>query len=413
MLDFSFSNWWDTNLLDEAVRTHMMWGTSIPRDPSKKDVRGLPAMAEPGFHDQDRKAIIKHHPDVEKQLDQVTQRIGINWLILYLEPRMGGVNQETPSLSGPQEIPPELQGKNVRSWQWFNSTPGFKARAKADWTKYADYSHNVAADKLWELIREEPGVSGSNTVVYIKPTSRVDPMGKWQQMHNIGHAIWDNAKRSGGGRIRNQFVKVIRDAIRDLQQRHYDPETGKPVSTGDIIVMLGRLLDVVSFMRAAASTDPKELDSDKGRVIETAFNSFAEAMYDLIALYFNNGGKINLYPRGQYTSHARQEYPSRVDQIPMPPALAAKQGPQYTTSLGAPPTTMQPANWEAGQRPARGWAKFQTHPWVLEKMASDREAWGKIGEQLTALVDEAIKSCVWDNISGPIYATTGYITTKP
>ena len=86
---------------------------------------------------------------------------------------------------------------------------------------------------------DEKGVDPSNTVVYIKPTSRVHGLDEWQQMHNIGHSIWDYAKKNNS-RIQAEFVKTLKNGIQELQQRFYEPEMRSGPNAAEITIMLGR-----------------------------------------------------------------------------------------------------------------------------------------------------------------------------
>ena len=109
-------------------------------------------MDEPGFCDQDVKMIEKYYKQVEAKLDKVTQRIGVNWIITYLPPEKGA--QETPSLAGPKDVPPEAAaakfsgGRGPANFKWWNSLAGYKARSGENWGQYRRFARRTAGDKL-------------------------------------------------------------------------------------------------------------------------------------------------------------------------------------------------------------------------------------------------------------------------
>src|SRR5262249_8209794 len=144
----------------------------------------------------------------------------------------------------------------------------------------------------------------TNTIVYIKPTSRVHTLKSWQQAHNIGHAVWGYAKEKGS-RIYADFNKALRKIVYDMQQKADEKTGGEKEAmpnARESTLMLGRVLGTgASFRRMfSAGVDDKggnEFDKPSFRV-NTALNSYDEAMFDLIAVFLNSGGKIPIKTGG-------------------------------------------------------------------------------------------------------------------
>ncbi len=327
----------------EAAQTHTLWGQeNIPNVPGVKDVIGVPKMAAPGFRRQDKASIEEGKDEVEKWLDEATGRINVHWHIVYLEPK--GF-PKTPSQ---------------------NSIRQMKQVAGQSWKDYSHHATMVSNNILSKGVVNNQPSSPGNTIVYIKPTSRVHGLSKWQQIHNIGHAVWGNAKKHLA-----KFITLIRQAIHKIQQQVHDPQ-GKMPTWAEMVVVLARLVDLKSFHRIF-SVGPGDLDVPKIRV-NTALNSIAEAMFELVALYLKNKGRINLRPRCE---------------------------------VGGAPD--RKCKLQPNQEIVR---KFGVRPWVWEAM-EDESVWINFSAELSSVVDEAIRDCVWAKVGGPIYATKDYITTEP
>lgn len=336
----NFNEW--LKLKEMAVKTATSFGEPIP-NLSTRDNAGLKHMSRPGFRDVDRNFIHRDSPEVERKLTKATEKYGIHWVIGYLEPE-----------KGLQEDQPE------------------------DWKKYASYAREEGEKLLQQFSAEyQPSMSiipmqppnPGNTIVYIKPTSRVHSLTPHEQVHNIGHALW----------LRNpdQMAKAkqeIIQAVKILQQSAYeaDPQS-EPPSEAEATIVLARLIDLLSYQRTLV-LNPGDL-SNSIKVAMTAFNSFDEVIFDLIPAFINAGGQINLYPRG--------------------PGKIAK----FDRNQAIPP------NQEVIQQKG-------VRPWVWEKMAADKKAWSEISKILTSLVVECLHASTWAKKGGPIYPYQK-LTTKP
>lgn len=359
--NFDFSQW-----LDEAVRTRMMFpyeepetGKPVtPQQAGYKDAAGFPVMDKPGFRRSDMSLIRRWAPEVEQQLDKATANLGVHWVLLYLPPK-----PDMPTIDKPgQPIPSARQAREMGG---------------AGWKMYEPYSHGVAKQELWDFVKtqEQPPPSPNNTIVYVKPTSRVHALSKWQLEHNIGHAVWGYARMSNGGHLKAKFVKTLRQIIYDLQQKAYD--AGGPLPNAkEITIVLARVLKQGAAFRRCFQAKAGDLDKPQFRV-NTAFNSFDEAMFDLVASYINAGGRIPVDLSGVIQSDSGES--PRSGELPPHPEIERK---------------------------------FQPRSWVWQKLASDQSAWQEASNKLSAIVGEAIQACVWAKIGGPVYATSGYITTS-
>jgi hypothetical protein len=341
----------------EAVQTHTLWSPDkIGNVPGQKDVVGFPKMAAPGFRDIDKNQILKEKDEVERYLDQATSRLGVNWHIIYLEPTG---YPETPSAPSQRQM---------------------KQAAGQDWERYAAFAHQTGQEIMGKGFQQQsenpnqPPANPQNTIVYVKPTSRVHTLGRWQQLHNIGHAIWGHAREHLA-----KFIAMLRKTIFEVQQQIHDPDVSnpemetKPPTWSEIVVVLARLLDLKSFQRVF-NVKAGQMDDPKVRA-NTALNNIMEAMFEFIATYLRNKGKLYLRPRGEVAGNA----PDRIGE-------------------------MEP-NAEVVR-------KFGVRPWVWKAMESGA-VWQTLNDGLTKIIDEAILDCVWAKVGGPIYATQGYITTEP
>lgn len=324
----NFKDW-----LEMAVKTASRFGEPIPNLQTRDDA-GMKHMSRPGFRLQDRTLIARDSPAVEKKLTKATEKYGIHWVIGYLEPS-----------SDMKEDDPE-------SWQRYST------QARRDGENLLqqfsqEYSPNMSVTSI-----EPP--NPQNTIVYIKPTSRVHGLTTHEQIHNIGHALW----------LRNpeQFAeakKQVENAVRILQQSAYeaDPKSPPP-SEAEMTIILARLVDLISYQRALV-LNPGDL-SNSVKTALTSFQNFDEVIFELIPAFINAGGKINLYPRG----------PGKIANFDRNAAI--------------------PPNQEViNQRGVR--------PWVWAKMASDQAAWAKVSQILTNIIIECLHASTWAKKNGPIY----------
>ncbi len=333
----------------EAVQTHKVWDDEhIPNTPAK-DILGIPKLKEPGFRKSDKILIDKHTKTVESYLDNATGRLGVHWVIMYLEPPRGV--KETPTAGSVRQM---------------------KQAGQAEWKPYHQYAMLKADQQIRDFGSQGvlPPPNPQNTIVYVKPTSRVQGMSDWQSIHNIGHAIWGRARKGLA-----KFVKMLRQLIFDMQQKHHD-SSGKKAQWAEMVVCLARLLDIKSYQRLFALC-AGDLDDPKCR-INTALNSFMEAMFELVAVYLKNKGTLPLRPRGPV-----RDVPDR--------------------RTGLDPSA------EHGIEINR---KFGVRDWVWKDLVLTADEWQTASQGLTTIIDEAIRDCVYAK-AGPIYATEGYFTTEP
>ncbi len=350
-MELNFRQWM------EAVQTHTFWNQDdIKSQPGEKDALGLPRMARPGYRKQDKLLITKESKAVEEMVDAATRHLGVHWLVLYIEPEEG--TPETPSA---------------------NSIRQMYQAGKPGWNQYQQYAQGKASDVLQSFTQQQvlPPPSPDNTIVYIKPTSRVHGLSQWQQMHNMGHALWGANKAHLA-----EFVNMLRDTVYQLQQVKVQQqgEAGTKPNWAEMVVFLSRLVNLKSFQRIY-SLEAGQLDQPKYRA-NTALNSIMEAMFELIAAYLRNGGKIPLKPRGEVGQERGQM------------AVPDRQG-----DIEPNPEVMR---------------KFpNVRPWAWRAMPQDSgQMWEIAANGLKAIVEKAIKNCVY-SVAGPIYATKGYITTQP
>jgi hypothetical protein len=325
-----------------AVKTATRFGKSIP-NLNDRDSAGLKHMSRPGFRDQDRNLIHRDSPDVERKLTKATEKYGIHWVIGYLEP------DEDADENDPLD------------WEKYSS------QAIKDGEELLN-QFGQDYDSSQSIVPIEPP-NPENTIVYIKPTSRVHSLTPHEQIHNIGHALW----------LRNpeQMMRAKQEltkAVQILQQSAHeaDPQSPPP-SEAEVTVILARLIDLLSYQRALV-LNPGDLSSTVKTAL-TAFQSFDEVIFDLIPAFVNAGGQLNLYPRG----------PGKIAKFDRTEAI--------------------PPNQEVIQQ--RG-----VRPWVWAKMASDRQAWSKVSKIITDIIIECLHASTWSNKGGPIYPYKK-LTTKP
>lgn len=338
----SFAEWLRQEM---AVQTHPFWSDDKIGNKPERDGLGIPKLQRPGFRPSDKVMITRDCKEVEQWVDAATSKLGVHWLVCYIEPDKG--IPETPSAASVRQM---------------------KIDAKPAWAKYTAQAQDKAQQVLQTFSKEEvlPPPDAGNTIVYVKSTSRVHGLSKWQCIHNMGHAIWNHNPSNKGA-----FVRELRDAIFRLQQQAYDPDGKKP-TWSEMVIVLARLLDLKSFQRVF-SVKAGDLDTSKVRA-NTALNSIMEAMFELVAVYLKNKGRIPLRPRGE--------------------------------AAGVPDRT---GEMEPNAEVVR---KFGVRPWVWKALASDASAWAGVAEVLNRIVEQAILNSVYAK-AGPIYATQGYITTEP
>lgn len=336
----AFRSWLNKN--EMAVKTTTSFGNSIPNLDSR-DNAGMKHMSRPGFRDTDRKLIHRDSPEVERKLTQATEKYGIHWVIGYLEPK------EDADENNPDH-----------------------------WVQYAKQAKQYGQQMLQQFSQEykasqsvvpiEPP-NPENTIVYIKPTSRVHSLTPHEQVHNIGHALW----LRNPSQMRRAKQELIQ-AVHVLQQSAYqaDPQSPPP-SESEVTIILARLIDLFSYQRTLV-LNPGDLSSSVKTAL-TAFNSFDEVIFDLIPAFVNAGGQINLYPRGS----------GKIAKFDRTAAI--------------------PANQEVVQQKG-------VRPWVWEKMAADRNAWTEVSKIITGIVIECLHASTWAKKGGPIYPYQK-LTTKP
>lgn len=336
----SFHEWMLQNEL--AATTSYRFGEPIANLDTKDDA-GLKHMARPGFRETDRNLIVRDSPIVERKLTKACEKYGIHWVVGYLEPS-ADMKEDDPK----------------------------------DWARY-DRQARAEGEELLSQMNKKFDSSATtvpinpphpeNTIVYIKPTSRVHSLTPHEQIHNMGHALW----------LRNpeqlqKAKEVLADAVRRLQQSAYEADPGAtPPTEAEITVIMARLIDLISVQKVLILR-PGDLDNPAKTAL-TAFNAYDELIFDLIPAFMNAGGQLNLYPRGVGKVYEKD----RTAAIEPNPEVVAKK---------------------------------QVRPWVWEKMASDRQAWAEVSKMMTNIVVECLRNSVWAKQGGPIYPYQK-LTTKP
>lgn len=248
-----FKDW-----LNEMATRHVIdLGDNITTSGERDEV-GFPRMTRPGFRLQDKKFIIRDSPTVEAKLNAACEQFGIHWLIGYIAPQ-----------EGLKELDPD------------------------DWQQYRQSTDIRMGQELKRWGQEEekavvPPPSPNNTIVYVKPTSRVHTVNAHQQIHNIGHAIWLRNKPQ------MEQAKETLKHLAKLQQQAHEPEGSDPTEA-EITIIMARVLGLQMLTRTLTM---KSGDLDKpAKVAMTGFNAFDEVIFDLFPAFINAKGKLNLYPR--------------------------------------------------------------------------------------------------------------------
>lgn len=304
---------------------------------------------------------------VEYYLNRATERQGIHWVLLWQDTGYegGGVTRTNP-LSPDQES--DIYHK--RNQEFGQSMVGPISPLQSLYRQYPkDYQDQVAPP------------SPDNTVVVAKATSRVHPLSLHFIIHNIGHAIWDNAERRGLSH-KKDFRKAIEDAIVTLQRSHYDNTNTEPPSPNEIIVMLTRLLD---HQALAKQFKFKPDDVATGKVLNTFINGINEMMYDLVGIYLLNQGKIPLRPRGEMYGKDRQGNPDQSKVV----------APDRRGQMERIPAFDHPA---AVESPTGG----KVSDWAYAPIKADDAAWQEAGQKLADIVLAAIKEGTWSKVGGPL-----------
>lgn len=327
-------------IAEMAAKTYTKWGNKAIDQRVDKDAIGIPKLARPGFRTKDKQQIENNNTQVENWLNNATESHNIHWVVGYLEP-----------------------SENM-------------AHGEQDWPAYAAMGQEFGQQSMTDFHSGEnattPPPDPSNTIVYIKPTSRVHTLTPWQQIHNIGHAVWQHCVPH-----RQAFEQALIGMVDRLQKSIYNQDGVQPTKQ-EVVVTLARLLDVQSFQRIFGLQK-----GDLGilhKNINTAIGSFDEAMYELIAVFLRNKGHVPLRSRG--------EVPHGPGKVATPDRRGKMEPNQELNSLGV-------------------------RQWVWEAMASNDEAWQAAALELDKIIVAALRNCVWASAGSPIYATVGTISTEP
>lgn len=352
----SFKNWYSESELGEmAVSTSWKFGPSIANMQGRDDA-GLKLMSRPGFRDSDRAKIggtggfegqrysnMQSLEDpVAKKLTKATEKYGLHWVIDYFEP---DVNAKEDDPASWQAYKTKADARGLRNLQNF-------AR---------DYQPHMSHQPM---VPPNP----QNTIVYIKPTSRVHTLTSHEQIHNIGHAIWLRNPE-----LMSQAKQELQKAVQVLQQAAYEVAPEHPPTEAEITVVLARLLDLLSYQRSLV-LNPGDLSSGPKRAM-TSFQNFDEVIFELFPAFINSGGQLNLRPRG-VGSIARFD---RRDAIP--------------------------PNQEVIDQ-------MKVRAWVWNKLAADDEAWAAVSQIMTGIIVKALRASTWAMKNGPIVPYQK-LTTKP
>lgn len=317
----TFKNWFN----EMATRHVFDLGDEIPNT-GERDEIGLPRMARPGFRKIDKQLIIRDSAIVEKKLNAATEQYGIHWLIGY--------------------IAPSADMKELDS----------------DWQRYKNVVEPKMSQELnnWAMENQAtiPPPNPNNTIVYVKPTSRVHNINAHQQVHNIGHAIWGN----NPSHI-NQAKEILKQLVQIQQNAHGD-NTSEPTEA-EITVMLGRILGLQMLARTLV-VKPGDLDKPS-KVAMTGFNGFDEVIFDLFTAFVNAKGKLKLYPRESCNIapfDKRQAIPPNDEVI-------QKKG-------------------------VRSWVWAELSPNICMQMSN-------YSAQITKVIVDALNNSVWTKKGAPIY----------
>lgn len=350
----SFKNWYAQKELDEmAASTAWKFGPPVANTDGR-DEAGLKLMSRPGFRDADRIKIAgqsapgqgqrfgQENDPVAAKLTKATEKYGLHWIVDYFEPPVG------------------LKEDDPEDWQSYKRQAD--ARGIINLQNFAKNYHPGMSNQ--PMI--PPNIQ--NTIVYIKPTSRVHTLSPHEQIHNIGHALW----------LRNpelmaQAKQELRKAVQVLQQAAYEKTPDNPPTEAEITVVLARLLDLLSYQRSLV-LNPGDLSSGPKRAL-TSFQNFDEVIFELFPAFINAGGQLNLKPRG-------------IGKIA-----------KFDRREAIPP------NQEVIDQ-------MKVRAWVWNKLAADEAAWAKVSQIMTGIIVTALKASTWAKKNGPIVPYQK-LTTKP
>jgi len=329
----TFKDWFN----EMATRHVFDMGDKDIANTGERDEIGLPKMSQPGFRKMDKQLIIRDSPTVEAKLNAATEQFGIHWLIGYIAP-----------------------------------APGLKELDPDDWQKYRTSTDSRMGKELqqWGVEAQNtviPPPSPNNTIVYVKPTSRVHNVNSHQQIHNMGHAIWLRNKPQ-----MEQAKETLKELARIQQLSHGDKE-GEP-SEAEITIILARVLGLQMLTRTLAMK-PGDLDKP-AKVAMTGFNAFDEVIFDLFTAFVNAKGKLNLFPR----EGCRIAPYDKRSAIPPSEEVVQKKG-------------------------VRPWVWAELSPNLCKELPN-------ISAKMTALIVDALNNSVWAKKGAPIYPYEK-LTTAP
>jgi hypothetical protein len=427
-MDIDFSNWLEARIRHDVSQLDPDQSPPpafTPEGKPHRDGAGLPTLQRGGFRKNDAKMVHKSIPIVDEKLTRAcsnaTKTVGVDWLCIYLPPK-----PDMKTIDDPEKP------------YGANSVRDAKIKGKEGWDAYEKYSKDYARQQLDKWIAEE-GVNTASTVVYIKPTSRVHTLTPWQMQHNKGHAIWGSAREgilpidnilnemaqfvcnefrvlfeadeqqaqgevqgvvqaaanvAANGpakkKILSKFIQVMREMIDTLHKQNYSKE-GRAPTAKEMTVMMSRILPIgASFRRILMSNpdDPNKRFDKPEFKINTALSNFMEAMFDLIAIWLNAGGRIPLKTSGAIQPQSRSQNSSPIVQ-------------DRSQAI--------PQDFPARREVERHFAG-KVRPYVWEPIV-ENEKWQEYSLKLSDIVADAIRACVWDRVGGPIYATHGFLTT--
>jgi hypothetical protein len=187
----AFKNWLTNEM---AVKTAKRFGVPIPNLP-ERDSAGMKHMSRPGFRQQDRFYLDRECPEAARKLTAATEKYGIHWIVAYLEPSE------------------DMKEDDPESWE------RYKAQSSGEGGKLLQQFGQEYKQEEGMLAPPNP----ENTIVYIKPGSRVHCLTAHEQVHNIGHALW----------LRNptQMARAkqeIQQAVKILQQSAHEADPQAP-----------------------------------------------------------------------------------------------------------------------------------------------------------------------------------------
>ena len=182
----------------------------------------------PHFNQKDRAAI--ENITVQKKLEEVLNRTGYNFNILFIE----------------------VQGL------------GYQSYPKTQYRKIVRFYCN------------KNNIPLEGHITFAKKQSTGDVMSPWMILHTMGHALLENT---------NEFIAMnntLTEFARDI--RYYDKTSLIP---NEKVESLSRL-----FMFASARNKVYELET--GRPHKKSIADFDELIYDLVAEYLWHGGRIRV-----------------------------------------------------------------------------------------------------------------------